>query len=60
MADWSKTTYYDIRVGNTVDIDGVIEQVMSKKISPNGELILYLRNRGPVKVTVDQEIEVFR
>lgn len=60
MADWSKTTYEDIYVGNTVDIDGVIEQVTEKYRGPRGELVLYLRGKGSVAVDADRQIEVFR
>jgi hypothetical protein len=60
MADWSKATWDDIRPGNTVEVDGVMEQVVHRETNKKGELFLYLRNYGPVRVHADQQIEVFR
>jgi len=59
MADWQKTTWDGIQPGNVVDIDGRVGQVRMKTKTNEG-MFVFTKEFGPVKVTADQEIEVFK
>jgi len=60
VKQWQTTTWDDLSPGEVVELDGVVEAVDSMTISKDGTHYVYLRGKGPKKVTRDQIIEVFK
>jgi hypothetical protein len=59
MAEWTTTTFDGLQIGNTVSLGDHIAECGAKGSTKDG-LFVYLRGHGPVKVTSDEQIEVFR
>lgn len=57
---WQTTTWEDLSPGQVVELEGVVESVVSMTVSEDGTRYVYLRGKGPKKVTIDQVIEVFK
>lgn len=61
MADWQELTWDEIQPGNTVDVDGHVEQVQSKGIDPKtNKRILNVRGFGPYSMLEDATVETYR